>query len=78
MMQFSFGLDQLNINSIHHVVICRKDYTAPFDINAMCVFKEGDVYQVEDHGEEIRVWRSKRSFLKFSPARFREYFSIFC
>jgi len=77
-MHFSYGLDKLKIDSIHHVVICRQGYSAPFDVNAMCVFKAGDVYQAEDHGAEFRVWRSKRSFLKFSPTRFREYFSVFC
>ena len=77
-MHFSYGLDRLEIDSVHHVVICRKDYQAPFDVKAMCVFKKGDVYQAEDHGTEIRVWRSKRSFLKFSCSRFKEYFRIFC
>lgn len=77
-MHFSYGLDKLQIDSVHHVVICKIDYTAPFDIKAMCVFKKGDVYQVEDYGTEFRVWRSKRSFLKFSPSRFKAYFRIFC
>lgn len=77
-MHFINGLDQLNIDSVYHVVLCRKDYKAPFDIKAMCVFKKGGVYQAEDHGAEFRVWRSKRSFLKFSPHRFKDYFRIFC
>jgi hypothetical protein len=77
-MHFSYGLNKLRINAVHHVVICRKDYTAPFDVKVMCVFRKGEVYQAEDHGAEIGVWRSKRSFLKFSPIRFRKYFSVFC
>lgn len=77
-MQFSYGLDKLKIDSVHHVVVCRKDYKAPFDVKTLCVFKKGGVYQAADHDDEIRVWRSKRSFLKFSRTRFREYFSLFC
>ena len=77
-MHISYGLDRLKIASKYHVVICTKDYHAPFDRKAPCVFKKGDAYQAEDHGTEVRVWRNKRSFLKFSPLRFNTYFRIFC
>ena len=63
---------------MYHVVICKKEYQGPFDSKSTVVFKAGDVYQAEDRGQEYRVWRSKRSFLKFSPPRFLQYFEIFC
>ena len=77
-MHFSYGLEKLKIDSVHHVVICKKDYMAPFDAKVMRVFAKGGVYQAEDHGDQFRVWRSKRSFLKFSSSRFREFFNVFC
>ncbi len=63
---------------MYHVVICTKEYRAPFATRASVIFKKGEVYQAEDHGEEFRVWRSNSSFLKFSPSRFRMFFRIFC
>ena len=63
---------------MYHVVICRKAYQGPFEAHNPIVFKKGEVYQAENHGQEYRVWRNKSSFLKFSPARFKEYFRIFC
>ena len=61
-----------------HVVICKKEYQAPFETKTAVIFKKGEVYQAEDHGEEYRVWRSYRGFLKFSPSRFKQFFRIFC
>jgi hypothetical protein len=63
---------------MYHVVICIKEYQGAFDANVRTIFKKGEVYQAEAHSDEYRVWRSKRSFLKFSPARFNKYFEIFC
>jgi hypothetical protein len=63
---------------MYHVVICKKEYQGRFDSKSTVVFKADEVYQAEDRGEEYRVWRSKRSFLKFSPSRFIKYFEIFC
>ena len=63
---------------MYHVVICRKDYQGPTGAKPLAIFKKGEVYQAENLGEEYRVWRSEISFLKFSPARFREFFRIFC
>ena len=63
---------------MYHVVICKKEYQAPFDSKSKTIFKAGEVYQAQERGEEYRVWRSKRSFLKFSPSRFAKYFTIFC
>ena len=63
---------------MYHVVICTKEYQAPFGTSPSVVFKKGEVYQAEDRGEELRVWRNQSSFLKFSPAKFIEYFRIFC
>jgi len=63
---------------MYHVVICRKDYQGPFDTRPAAIFKKGEVYQAEDHGEEYRVWRSRRSFLKFVPSRFEAFFRVFC
>jgi hypothetical protein len=63
---------------MYHVVICTKDYQAPFGNLCSVIFKNGEVYQAENHGEEYRVWRSNISFLKFSPSRFNKYFRILC
>ena len=63
---------------MYHVVICTKEYRAPFETPAAIIFKKDEVYQAEDHADEFRVWRSCSSFLKFSPSRFREFFRIFC
>lgn len=62
---------------MYHIVICRKDYQAPFETKASVVFRKGEVYQAENRGDEYRVWRNQRSFLKFSPAHFSEFFRIF-
>ena len=63
---------------MYHVVICQKDYYGPFVKHYSRIFKNGEVYQAENHGDEFRVWRSNVSFLKFSPSRFKQYFRIFC
>jgi hypothetical protein len=63
---------------MYHVVICKKEYQAPFGTICSTIFKKGSVYQAEDHGEEYRVWRNKTSFIKFSPSAFRKFFKIFC
>jgi hypothetical protein len=63
---------------MYHVVICTKEYRAPFETAAAVIFKKDEVYQAENHGEEYRVWRSNSSFLKFSPSRFTKFFRIFC
>ena len=63
---------------MYHVVICTKEYQGPSEKKFPVIFKKGEVYQAENHGEEYWVWRSKTSFLKFSPARFNKFFKIFC
>jgi hypothetical protein len=63
---------------MYHVVICMKEYQGHFEARNPIVFKKGEVYQAENHGEEYRVWRTNSSFLKFSPDRFKKYFQIFC
>ena len=63
---------------MYHVVICREAYHGPYDAKLGVVFKKGAVYQAENHGKVFRVWRNKRSFLKFSPERFTKFFKIFC
>ena len=63
---------------MYHVVICMKEYHGNFEARNPIVFKKGEVYQAENHGEEYRVWRNNSSFLKFSPERFKRYFQIFC
>ena len=63
---------------MYYVVICKQAYQGPMDAKSTIIFKKGDVYQAEDHGREFRVWRNRRSFLKFEPSRFRTYFKIFC
>ena len=63
---------------MYHVVVCTKEYQGPSGAKPLAIFKKGEVYQAEDHGEEFRVWRSQSSFLKFSPSRFRKFFRIFC
>jgi len=62
----------------YYVVICTQTYQAPIGGNQPTIFKRGEVYQAEMHGNEYRVWRSKRSFLKFTQSRFVQYFKIFC
>lgn len=62
----------------YHVVICTKEYQAALGLKPTVMFKKGEVYQAEEHEKEYRVWRSKRSFLKFSPDRFIQFFRIFC
>jgi len=61
-----------------YVVVCTQSYQAPIGGNQSVIFKKGEVYQAECHGAEYRVWRSKRSFLKFTKSRFVQYFEIFC
>ena len=63
---------------MYYVVICTKEYSGPPGTRPSAIFKKGEVYQAENHGEELRVWRSKSSFFKFSPSRFTEFFRIFC
>ena len=63
---------------MYHVVICTEEYQGALETQNPVIFKKGEVYQAEDHGEEFRVWRNKTSFLKFSPSRFNRYFRIFC
>jgi hypothetical protein len=63
---------------MYHVVICTKEYQGPFGTKVSAIFKKGEIYQAENHGEEYRVWRSASSFLKLSPSRFRKFFRIFC
>ena len=62
----------------YYVVVCSRTYQAPIGGSQAAIFKKGEVYQAERQGNEYRVWRSKRSFLKFSPPRFVQYFEIFC
>lgn len=64
--------------TIFYVVICTQTYQAPIGGKQTTIYKKGEVYQAERHGGEYRVWRSKRSFLKFTQLRFAQYFKIFC
>lgn len=63
---------------MYHVVICIKEYHAPFDNASSIIYRKEEVYQAENLGEEFRVWRNPGSFLRFSPHRFNQYFRIFC
>lgn len=63
---------------MYHVVICTKEYQAPFDNACSLIYRKGEVYQAENYGEEYRVWRNPGSFLRFSQRRFNQYFRIFC
>ena len=62
----------------YYVVICTKTYQGPIGPSPTTIYKKGEVYQAKVNGNEYRVWRSKRSFLKFTDTRFMKFFTIFC